>query len=370
VSGATGAARERSAPVDLRTDTLTKPTAGMRAAMAAAEVGDEQRGEDPTLLELERRAAAFLGQEAAIFVPTATMANQIAIRLQARPGDELIAEQHSHLLVYEQGATSALAGVVTRGLAGEEGRLSPEQVRAAICRPSNHVSATRLLVIENTHNASGGRVWPLDELDAVVETCRDLDVGFHLDGARLVNAAIALGVEPARIGRCADTVTLCLSKGLGCPVGAILAGSEQMMEAARRAKHLLGGAMRQTGIVAAAGLYALDHNVARTADDHARAHSFAAHLAAAGLPVDLAQVETNFVLLDVGAIATTAADALQRLADNGVLLSRSLLPGVLRAVVHLDITDEAITAAAHATVAAFDEIRRTTDGCPSREETP
>jgi threonine aldolase len=339
--------------IDLRSDTATVPSQEMRAAMAAAAVGDEQRGEDPTVAELERRSAAFLGQEAALYLPTATMANQIAVRVSTQPGDELVAEEHSHVFTFEQGAFAALSGVVARPLSGHLGRISPAQIQAAIRPVTNHHSRTRLVCVENTHNASGGTVWPLDELDAVAETCRGEGLIAHLDGARIVNAAIATEVEPARIARAFDTVTLCLSKGLGCPLGAILAGSEEMIRAARRAKHLLGGAMRQAGIVAAAGLYALEHNVARTADDHARARALAECLERAGLPVHAADVQTNFVLIDVGGLNIAPTHALERLAQHGVLLSHSAGPTVLRAVVHLGIDDEDVRAAGDGIIAAL-----------------
>ena len=330
--------------IDLRSDTVTKPTAAMRAAIAAAEVGDEQRGEDPTVLELERRAATFLGQEAAVFLPTATMANQIALRILTRRGDEVLAEEHAHIVIYEQGAPAALSGLVMRGLPGERGRLTAVQVRAAVRDPrSGHMPITRLVCVENTHNSSGGRVWPLEELEDLAAASVELGLRLHLDGARIVNAAVALGVDAARIGRLFDTVTLCLSKGLGCPLGAIVAGSRELMADARRAKHLFGGAMRQAGIVAAAGLYALDHHVDRIADDHARAGRLAAGLAAAGVPVDASQVETNFVQIDVAPLPSP--EALARLRDAGVLLSATVHPSVLRAVTHLDVDDDDVATA-------------------------
>ena len=327
--------------IDLRSDTATRPTPAMRAAIAAAEVGDEQRGEDPTVRALERLAAEFLGQAAAVYVPTATMANQIALRILTQPGDELLAEENAHVLINEQGAPAALSGLVMRGLPGRDGRFSPEQVREAIRDwRSGHMPVTRLVCVEDTHNSSGGRVWPLDELQALTETASELDLRLHLDGARLVNAAVAQGVAPAEIGRRFDTVTLCLSKGLGCPLGALVAGSEDLMVKARRAKHLFGGAMRQAGIVAAAGLHALDHHVDRIADDHARARRLAEGLAAAGLPIDLEQVETNFVHVDVAPLGLTRTEARQRLDAAGVGLSSTVRPRVLRAVTHLDVSDE------------------------------
>ena len=302
-------------------------------------MGDEQKREDPSVNELQDRVAMLLGHEAALFLPTATMANQIALKLHGRPGDVLIAEQTAHVVIYEYGGAAAHAGLVTLGLPGDRGRLSPGQVRVA-AEPSAKLADQRatVLALENTHNSAGGRVWPLAELEDVVSTARELGLAVHLDGARLLNAAIALGVEPPAIAARFDTVTLCLSKGLGCPLGALLAGSEELIEQAWREKHLFGGAMRQAGVVAAAGLYALDHNVERLADDHARARTLAEALHEAGLPVDLEQVETNFLQIDAARLGLERADALARLAAAGVGLSATIHPTVMRAVTHLDLT--------------------------------
>ena len=318
----------------------------MRSAIAAAEVGDEQKREDPSVNELEERAAEHLGQEEAVYLPTATMANQIALRLLTEPGDELLGEENCHVFISELGGPAVHSGVVTRGLPGVAGRFTPEQVRRAYRVPAVHSPRTRLLWVENTHNASGGRIWPLAEIDTLRELADELDLRFHLDGARLMNAAVASGVAAADYGRRFDTVTLCLSKGLGCPLGAILAGSEELMRGARRFKHLFGGAMRQAGIVAAAGVYALDHNIERLADDHARARRLGEALLAAGIAVDLAQVETNFVQNNVAPLRITAVDAMKRLAEHGIGLSGTIHPTVLRAVTHLDVTDDDIDAAA------------------------
>ena len=329
-----------AAVIDLRSDTVTQPTAGMRAAIAAAAVGDEQKREDPSVNELEARAAAVLGQEEAVFVPTATMANQIALRLHTEPGDELLGEENCHVFISEVGGPAVHSGVVTRGLPGHAGRITPEQVRAA-CRPRViHSPRTRVVWIENTHNASGGRVWPLAELDALRELCDELDLRFHLDGARLLNAAVASGERAATIGSRFDTITLCLSKGLGCPLGALLAGPAGTIRQARRFKHLFGGAMRQAGIVAAAGTYALEHHVERLADDHRRAKRLAVGLAEAGLAVEPARVETNFV--QVGVAPLSSAEAIGLLAECGVGLSATIHPGVLRAVTHLGVDDHDI----------------------------
>ncbi len=332
--------------IDLRSDTATQPTEGMRRAIAEAAVGDEQKREDPSVTALQERVAALVGQEAAIFLPTATMANQIALKLHSRPGDVLVAEELSHVVIYEYGGAAAHAGLVTLGLTGHAGRLTSEQVLRAAA-PSAKVADQRaaVLSLEDTHNASGGRVWPPDELEEVVATGRELGLGVHLDGARLLNAATALGVPAAEIAGRFDTVTLCLSKGLGCPLGALLAGSRELMERAWREKHLFGGAMRQAGIVAAAGLYALDHHVERLADDHDRARTLAEALHAAGVPVDLEQVETNFVQVDLGPLGLERGDALARLQAAGVGLSSTPHPDVVRAVTHLEITDEDIARA-------------------------
>ena len=323
--------------IDLRSDTATRPTAGMRAAIAAAAVGDEQRREDPSVNELEARAAVLLGQEEAVFLPTATMANQIALRLHTEPGDELLGEENCHVFISELGGPAIHSGVVTRGLPGVGGRFTPEQVRAAYRVPAIHSPRTRVVWVESSHNASGGRVWPLGEIDELRALCDELDLRFHLDGARLVNAAVASGESAATIGARFDTVTLCLSKGLGCPLGALLAGPAEAIGRARRLKHLFGGAMRQAGIVAAAGIYALDHHVERLADDHARAKRLAVGLAEAGLGVDPDRVETNFVQIDVAPLSH--AEAIALLAEHGVGLTATVHPGVLRAVTHLDLDD-------------------------------
>jgi len=318
----------------------------MRAAIAAAEVGDEQRREDPSVAELQRRVAALLGQEAALFVPTATMANQIALKLHSRPGDVLLAEETSHVLIYEYGGAAAHAGLITVGLRGDGGRLTGEQIRDAVpSRTKVADQAPAILSLETTHNSSGGRVWPVAELEAVVDAARDAGLAVHLDGARIMNAAVALGVPPAAIAGRFDTVTICLSKGLGCPLGALLAGPAATIERAWREKHLFGGAMRQAGIVAAAGIYALDHHVERLADDHARARRLAEAWHAAGVPVDLARVESNFVQVDLAPLGLTRDDALARLRAAGVGLSSTIHPTVIRAVTHLDLDDDHIAQA-------------------------
>ena len=315
----------------------------MLEAIVSASVGDEQMREDPTVNELQERAQELLGHERAIFLPTATMANQIALKLHSRPGDVLLAEQHSHVLVYEFGGAAVHAGLLTIGLPGVAGRVTAAQVRAATSSAVDEVDQrAAVLVIENTHNVAGGRVWPLDELDDVVAAAHEGGLGVHMDGARLMNAAVALGVSAAAISSRVDTVTLCLSKGLGCPLGAILAGPADLMAVAWRQKFLFGGAMRQAGIVAAAASYALDHHVERLAVDHDRARRLAESWHAAGVPVELDRVETNFVQIDTSRLDFSRDEVLRRLREAGVALSPTYTPEHIRAVTHLDLDDDDI----------------------------
>ncbi len=335
--------------IDLRSDTATRPTSGMRAAIASAEVGDEQRGEDPSVTELQERVAALLGHEAALFLPTATMANQIALKLHARPGDVLVAHEHAHVLVYEYGGAAVHAGLITVGVPSESGRFGGDELER-VASPTGKAADQRvtLVSVENTSNAAGGRCWPLAELDDLVARARALDVRVHLDGARVLNAAVSQRVDPAEIGRRADTATLCLSKGLGCPLGALLAGSVEAMQRAWREKHLFGGAMRQAGIVAAAGLYALEHNVERLADDHARARALAETLAEA-FPgsVDPAAIETNIVCARADALPD---EVLAHLAAHEVLAG-TIDPATVRFVLHADVDDDGLARAQQALTA-------------------
>ena len=348
--------------VDLRSDTLTRPTPEMRRAIADAEVGDEQKREDPTVIALEERAAELLGHEESVFLPTATMANQIALRTLTEPGDEVLAEETAHVFRYELGGPAVHSGLVMKSLPTAHGIFRAEDVREAVNPPGDlHTAPTRLVCIENTHNGGGGRIWPLAHLQGVVAEARAHGLSVHLDGARLMNAAVASGTPAADYGREFDTVTLCLSKGLGCPLGAVLAGSHERMAKARRFKHLFGGAMRQAGVVAAAGVYALDHHVDRLAEDHANARRLAEGLAEAGLPVDTGQVQTNFVQLDASRLGLAAEEAVARLRAEGVLLSFAARKGVLRAVTHLDISADDIDEAIAGIVRAFSGSQRTVE---------
>jgi threonine aldolase len=325
----------------------------MRRAIADAEVGDEQRREDPSTRALEERAAELLGHEDAVFVPTATMANQIALKVLTEPADEVVAEADAHVFRSELGGPAFHSGLAMKRIAGRRGLFSPEDVRDAVNPGDVHLAPTRVLCLENTHNGGGGKVWPLDLLRDVCAEARSHELAVHLDGARLMNASVASGVAAADYGRQFDTVTLCLSKGLGCPLGAVLAGSTEHMTKARRYKHLFGGAMRQSGIAAAAGVYALDHHVERLADDHANARRLALGLADAGLPVDPEETETNFVLLDAGALGLTAPETAALLAEEGLLMSAAIRRGCLRAVTHLDVSADDIECAIEAAAKAL-----------------
>jgi threonine aldolase len=330
-------------PVDLRSDTVTRPTAGMREAMAAAVVGDDVYRDDPTVIELERRVADLAGTEAALFTVSGTMANQLAIRVHAGQGDELYAHRHSHILAQEAGAASALWGVVTRPLDGPAGRIAAGTLAAAI--PADledvHNPVPRLLTLESTFMMGGGRVVGVDELATIAAEARRHGLAVHLDGARLVNAAVAAGVPLRDLAATADTVQFCLSKGLGAPVGSMLCGSASAIHQARRLRKMLGGGWRQAGVLAAAGIYALDHHVERLADDHRRARLLAEGLVGCDrVSVDPDAVETNMVVAHLrydepieGVIADLAAEGVL----SGPLDSRAL-----RLVTHLDIDDDGL----------------------------
>lgn len=322
--------------IDLYSDTRTKPTPGMRRAIAAAEVGDEQAMLDPTVNALCERVADLLGKEAAVYVPSGTMCNQIAARVHCRQGDEIILSATAHPFHAESGGPAALAGVMMRGLDGPRGMFTAEQVQAAI-RPRDfrHAPRSRLLEVENTTNFGGGAVWPLDQIRAVTTVAREHGLACHMDGARLMNAVVASGVSAAAYAAPFDSLWIDFSKGLGAPVGAVLAGSKDFIHEAWRIKQQIGGAMRQAGIIAAACLYALDHHVERLAEDHANARRLAEGLAEIrGVVIDPASVETNIVWFDVEGIS--AAEVSSALRDQGVLIG-SYGQTRMRAVTHLDV---------------------------------
>ena len=329
--------------IDLRSDTVTRPTAAMRAAMAAAEVGDDVFADDPTVNRLQEVVAARLGKEAALLVPSGTQANQIALLVHCRPGDDVILGDGAHQMFYESGAGAALAGVQFT-VAGTGGLFDGAAVTAALHPDNVHHSPSRLVSVENTHNRGGGRIWPREQLAGVVAAARGAGLALHLDGARLWNAEVASGVPAAEWAAPFDTVSVCLSKGLGAPVGSLLAGRRELIRRAHRFRKMLGGGMRQAGILAAAGLFALDHHVARLADDHAHAQLLAARLG--GLRRGrLRPVETNIVLLELAAGGPTAETIVLRARERGLLLV-AMGARLLRAVTHLDVDGEGCARAA------------------------
>ena len=330
--------------IDLRSDTVTRPTAAMRRAMAEAEVGDDVYGEDPTVSALEARTAELLGKEAALFVPSGTMGNQLAIRCQTEPGDEALLHEASHIALYERGGYALLSGITLNVMSGAGGLVTAEAVRAK-ARPAKLAAygmypPSRLLALENTHNAGGGTVWPMHQLVAVADAGRDAGLALHLDGARLWNAAAALGVAPAAIAAPFDTVSVCFSKGLGAPVGSALAGPADLITKARRFRGLFGGAMRQAGVIAAAALHGLDQHRQRLVVDHERARALARGLARHDVfALDPELVQTNIVIADVPGI--DAAALVAATADRG-LKCLAMGPSRLRFVTHLDLAEQAI----------------------------
>src|SRR5262245_12325918 len=322
---------------DFRSDTSTLPTAAMRQAMANAEVGDDVRGEDPTVRDLEVEGAALLGKPTALFMPSGTMANQVAIHVWCRPGDELICEERSHVYYFEGGSIARLSGTQVRPLPAADGFPAPAQVEAAVRTDDPHHPRTRLLVLENSHNMAGGRVAGAPRLRALADAARRHGLSVHVDGARLMNAAVALGCKASDLVAMADSASLCLSKGLGAPVGSLLAGDQKFIAEARRVRKAFGGGMRQAGILAAAGLLALRDGPALLAADHERARTLARGLAE--LPwcaVDLAATETNIVMADLR--AGTPATLLSHLKNQGVLASQ-YGPSRVRFVLHRDVDD-------------------------------
>jgi len=325
-------------PIDLRSDTVTRPTDAMRAAIAAAPVGDDQYGEDPTVNALQQRTAGLLAKEAALFLPSGTMANQVALRVLTRPGDEVVVSRESHAVWHETGGSAANAGVQFREI-GQQGRFTADEFIAAV-KPRGHsiYPPTTLVEVENTHNRSGGIVFPLEESVRIGAAARERGIAAFLDGARLFNAAAASRHTAAQLAEPFDLVAISLSKGLGAPVGSLLAGSRELIERAVRYRRMFGGAMRQAGLLAAAGLHALDHHMARLVDDHENARRLAGALVAnPKVGLDLATVQTNIVVFHLRPGAPDSAAVVQRAAERGVLLF-AFGPRTLRAVTHLDVS--------------------------------
>jgi threonine aldolase len=331
-----------AAPVDLRSDTVTRPSTAMRKAMADAEVGDDVYGEDPTVRRLEEHIADLIGAEAALFVPTGTMANQIALRVQTRPGDEVIIGQGAHCWRHESGALAALAGLQTQTI-GTAGMFTAPEVRAAFKAEDPYQAATRVVAVENTHNMAGGTVWERTQVAEVISVAHQLGMRVHLDGARIWNAAVFTGVRERELAAGFDSVSVCLSKGLGAPAGSLVCGSRALVQEAHRARKMYGGGMRQAGILAAGGLHAVEHHRERLGEDHANARALAEALS--GAPhVTVMSPQTNIVMIDLA--RGTAAAAIGAARQAGVLLGAAG-PQRIRAVTHLDVDREGVVRAAN-----------------------
>ena len=323
-------------PIDLRSDTVTRPTAAMRQAMANAVVGDDVLGDDPTVIALEQRVAEILGKPAAVYMPSGTMTNQVAIRAHTEPGDEIVCEANAHVYYYEAGAPAALSGVMCRLIEGDRGLFTAEQLKKVL-RPTNvHHPRTKLVCLENTHNRGGGSIWPMEQITAVERVAREAGLKMHLDGARLWNASAATGIPERQYAEHFDSLSVCFSKGLGAPVGSALVGGQEFIERARRFRKMFGGGMRQAGIIAAGALFALEHHRARLAEDHANARALAAGIAGArGIEMDLRTVETNIAIFNTP--GKSAADLAKRLTAEGVWVMATG-PESIRAVVSLEVS--------------------------------
>jgi threonine aldolase len=337
--------------IDLRSDTVTKPTPAMREAMARAPVGDDVYGEDPTVNRLQDVMANMLGKAAALFVPSGIMANQLAIRVQTQPGNEVIIDSRAHIVRYEHGAAAALAGVQLYGISTARGVLSAEQVEGAIRPRDPYHPITALICLENTHNSGGGSIYPLAAMAAIRAVAQSHGIPVHLDGARLFNAVVATGVSAADYAAHADTVSVCLSKGLGAPVGSLIAGPEAIVERLRRLRRMYGGGMRQAGILAAAGLYALEHHIARLKVDHDHAKRLARGLHKIdGIAIKTDEVESNIVIFEL-TDGRKAGEVTHALSAKGVRVN-AVGPHSIRAVTHLDVSTDAIDRA----LEAFQEV--------------
>ncbi|MFP6697413.1 MAG: threonine aldolase family protein [Alphaproteobacteria bacterium] len=334
--------------IDLYSDTHTKPTPAMRQAMAEAEVGDEQQFEDPTVNKLCAMVAELLGQEAAVFMPSGTMCNQIAFRVHCEPGDEIILDYTAHPINAESGGPSAVAMAQTRALHSDLGIFTADQVREAIRPTRRHSPRSRVVSIENTTNAGGGAIWPIEDIISVTTVARENGMAAHMDGARLMNAVVESGTSATEYGRQFDSLWLDLSKGLGCPVGGVLAGSDDFIDQAWRFKQQMGGAMRQAGIIAAAGVYALEHHVERLAEDHENARTFCRDIAQIpGIKLIFDRCQTNLVFFDVSETGMDAAAIAEKLLAYEVRIG-AMGPHRMRAVTHLDVNRAQLTEAAEA----------------------
>jgi threonine aldolase len=335
--------------IDLYSDTHTQPSAAMRDAMAAAELGDEQHEADPTTNRLQDMVAELLGKERALFLPSGTMCNVIAYRVWCDAGDEVICDASAHTIHSETGGPAAIAGVMMRSVNGERGIFTAEQMQAVVRPKKRNAPISRLLSLENTCNFGGGSVWPLQRFAEVCDAASNVGLTRHLDGARLLNAVVASGTSAADYAKHLDSLWIDLSKGLGCPIGAVLAGDANFIEQAFRLKHQYGGALRQSGVVTAAGIYALENNIERLAEDHTNARRLAVRLAQIpGIEIDASNIESNIVFFDVAGTGRSAADISQALLADGIHIGAmaGLGPNCMRAVTHLDITEAMVNEAA------------------------
>jgi len=340
--------------IDLRSDTVTQPTPAMRKVMAEAEVGDDVFGEDPTVNALQEKVAHLLGKEASLFVPSGTMANQLSIKSHTQSGDEVIIELSSHPYNFEGGAGAALSGIQFQCLKGVRGILDASQIEEAIRPDDHHFPVTRLVCLENTHNRGGGSIYPLEKISEIYRLANSKGLLLHLDGARLWNASMATGIKPEEYAQWADSVSVCLSKGLGAPIGSLVAGSKSFIDRVHRFRKMFGGGMRQAGIIAAAGIYALDHHIERLKDDHQNARRLAVGLKEfKGVSIDPKHVETNIVIFDVSNTGMTGAQVSEAMKKEGVLI-HAFSRTQIRLVTHLDITSEDIETA----LKAFEKILR------------
>lgn len=331
---------------DMRSDTVTKPTPGMREAIANAEVGDDMSAEDPTVNRLEAMTAEMFGKEAAVFACSGTQSNQMGVRVHCRPGDELLIDENGHIANFEAGAPAALSGVTTRTVRGRGGMLDVENLEGKIRADNQHLCPTTLVCVENTSNAGGGYAYPLEQLERVGTWAHEHGLKVHMDGARFFNATVAQGYSPADALRHADTISVCFSKGLGCPMGSILVGSAEDIASARRARKIFGGALRQAGIVAAAAVYALENHIDRLAEDHENARAFASAIAEIdGILIDPADVQTNLVFFEIEPELGNATQLAGRLLEHGLRMG-AMGPQRLRACTHLDISREEVLQAA------------------------
>jgi threonine aldolase len=328
--------------IDLRSDTVTKPSVEMRAAMALAEVGDDVYGEDPTVNRLEKHVSELLHKEAALFVPSGVMSNQLALKCHTQPGDEVIVEEESHIFNFETAAAAFLSHVQLHTVKGEHGMLRASQLPAVVRSSVYYNPVTRLICLENTHNKAGGTIYPMETIQEIHAFAREQKLALHLDGARLWNASVASGIAPHEYANYFDSVSVCFSKGLGAPVGSALVGTTEFIQRARKYRKIFGGGMRQAGILAAGALYALDHNIQRLTEDHQKAKMFAEAMSTIkGFAVDSETVQTNIVIIDIAQRGESTSEILTKLKENGVLLS-DMSTTALRAVTHLDVSIDAL----------------------------